>query len=86
MILRYKDKRCPDVALQSHNHRYARSSDDMGIEVYALPAWQLATEFVNRIGNIFPADVGGMYFICDKGEYQPVVRRYKPEGQRVWRA
>ncbi len=86
MALNYINKRCPDVAIQSHNHRYARSSDDLGIEVYALPAWQLITEFVNRIGNIFPADIGGMYFICNDGEYTPVVKRYKPEVARPWRA
>jgi len=86
MVLHYKNKRCPDVAIQSHNHRYARSSNDMGIEVYALPAWQLATEFVTRIGNIFPADIGGAYFICDKGQYTPVIKRYEPERIRAWKA
>jgi len=86
MVLHYKNKRCPDVAIQSHNHRYARSSNDMGIEVYALPAWQLATEFVKRIGNIFPADIGGAYFICDKGQYTPVIKRYEPERIRAWKA
>ncbi len=85
MAIKYINKRCPDVAIQSHNHRYARSSNDLGIEVYSLHAWQLITEFVNRIGNIFPADIGGMYFICDKGEYVPVVKRYKPEVARAWR-
>ena len=80
MVLKHINKRCPNVAIQSHNHRYARSS------VYALPAWQLITEFVNRIGNIFPADIGGMFFICNQGQYTPVVKRYQPERQRVWRA
>ena len=86
MVLKYKDAKCPDVAIQSHNHRYARSSDDLGIEVYALPAWQLKTEFVSRIGKIFPADIGGMYFICNQGKYEPVVKRYKPEATRAWRS
>ena len=78
--------KCPQVAVQSHNHRFATSSDQYSIKVFASPAWQLATEFVKRIGAIKPADVGGMYFVCDKGEYTPVVERYKPERQRVWRA
>jgi hypothetical protein len=84
MVLKY-GKDCPDVAIQSHNHRYARSSDDLGLEVYALPAWQLITEFVNRIGNIMPADIGGAIFICDKGKYQPIIKRYKPERIRPWK-
>jgi hypothetical protein len=84
MMLMYGNK-CPDVAIQSHNHRFATSSDEYPIKVYALPAWQLITEFVNRIGNITPADIGGMYFICDKGEYVPVVKRYRPEAARAWK-
>jgi hypothetical protein len=85
LMLKYAGQKCPDVAIQSHNHRFSSSSDEYPIKLYALPAWQLITEFVNRIGNIEPADIGGMYFICEKGEYQPVVKRYKPERARVWR-
>ena len=86
LMLRYANQRCPDVGIQSHNHRFSSSSDEYPIKVYALPAWQLITEFVSRIGNIEPADVGGMYFVCDKGQYQPVVKRYEPERIRPWRA
>ena len=81
-----QQRKCPKVAVQSHNHRFATSSDQYAVKVYALPAWELKTEFVHRIGIIKPADIGGMYFICDKGEYVPVVKRYKPEVARAWRA
>lgn len=86
MMRKYANRRCPDVALQSHQHRFSSSSDEFPIKVYALPAWQLITEFVHRISNIMPADIGGMYFVCDKGEHVPVVKRYKPEMARAWRA
>jgi hypothetical protein len=86
MMRKYANRRCPEVAIQSHNHRFSTSSDEFPVKVYALPAWQLITEFVNRIGNIMPADIGGMYFICDKGAHVPVVKRYKPEAVRPWRA
>jgi len=80
-----QQRKCPDVAIQSHNHKFATSSDQYAVKVYAAPAWQLITEFIKRIGNIKPADIGGLYFICDKGEYTPVVKRYKPEATRAWR-
>ena len=80
-----QQRKCPDVAIQSHNHRFATSSDQYAVKVYALPAWELKTEFVHRIGVIKPADIGGMYFICEGGEYQPVVKRYKPETARAWK-
>ena len=85
MMLMYGN-RCPDVAIQSHNHKFSTSSDEYPIKVYAMPAWELKTEFVHRIGIIGEADIGGMYFICDQGEYTPVVKRYKPEAARLWRA
>ena len=81
-----QNRKCPEVAIQSHNHRFATSSDQYAVKVYALPAWELKTDFVHRIGIIKPADIGGMYFICDKGEYTPVIKRYKPEVARAWRA
>lgn len=85
LMLKYANKRCPDVGIQSHNHRFSSSSDEYPIKMYSLPAWQLITEFVNRIGNVMPADIGGMYFVCDKGEYVPMVKRYQPEEIRPWR-
>jgi hypothetical protein len=77
---------CPQVAIQSHNHHFSTSSDEYPVKVFAQPAWQLKTEFANRIGIIEKADVGGMYFVCDKGEYTPVIKRYTPERTRPWRA
>ncbi len=85
LVIKYRNKRCPDVALRSHNHRYGRSDDSMGTVAFALPAWQLFTEFTHRIGAIEPADIGGMYFINDKGKYTPVVKRYPVPEVRPWR-
>ena len=85
LMLKYANKRCPDVGIQSHNHRFASSSDEYPIKLYALPAWQLITEFITRIGNVEPADVGGMMFVCDGGKYEPILKRYRPEEVRPWR-
>lgn len=86
LMLKYSNQKCPDIGIQSHNHRFSTSSDEYPIKVYALPAWQLITEFINKIGNVEPADIGGIYFICDKGQYTPVIKRYKPEEVRPWKA
>ena len=72
----YRNRKVPDVVLRSHMHQYARSDDSYGVEVYAQPGWQLRTEFVHRLAKVGEADIGGMYFINDKGSYTPVVKRY----------
>jgi len=84
LMLRYANQRCPDVGIQSHNHRFATSSDEYPIKVYSLPAWQLTTEFINRIGNIEPADIGGAIFVCDQGKYTPIIKRYYPTETKPW--
>ena len=85
MMIKYANARCPDVAIQSHMHQFATSTDGLPVKVFALPAWQLITEFVRRVNKIMPADIGGMYFICEKGSYTPVVKRYQPERVRAWK-
>jgi hypothetical protein len=85
LMLKYANQRCPDVAVQNHNHAFATSSDGYPVKVFSNLPWQLPTEFAARIG-VINAEVGGMYFICDKGEYVPVVKRYQPERTRPWKA
>jgi len=85
LIIKYRNKRCPEVVIRSHNHRYARSDDSFDIEAFGLPAWQLFTEFARRIGSVELADIGGMYFICDKGNYTPVLKRYPQPEIKPWR-
>ena len=76
LMIYYRDERCPDVAVRSHMHQYARSDNSYGMEAFALPAWQLHTEFTHRLAKVGTADIGGMYFVCDEGEYTPVIKRY----------
>ena len=85
LIIKYRNRRCPDVALRSHNHRYARSDDSYGVEAYGLPAWELKTEFVYRLGIIEKADIGGFYFINKNGEYHLEKKRYYTKDKRAWR-
>ena len=77
LIIKYRGRRIPDIAIRSHMHQYARSDDSFDMEAFSQPAWQLFTEFTHRIAAVEPADIGGMYFICKDGEYTPVHKRYK---------
>jgi hypothetical protein len=78
-------QRVPDIACQSHNHRFATSSENYAVKVIALPAWQLATEFIKRIGAIKPADIGGIWFEADGGNWQQHVELYPIKLSRPWR-
>lgn len=78
-------QRIPDIAVQSHNHRFATSSDSYPVKVFAMPAWQLSTEFVKRISIIKPADIGGIWFDLDKGSWQQQVELYPIKLSRPWR-
>ena len=86
LIIYYRNGKIPDVAIRSHMHQYARSDDSLGMTAFGLPAWQLKTEFVHRLAKVGDADIGGMYFICDKGNYTPVVKRYPQKAKRAWRS
>ena len=85
LIIAYRNRKIPDVAIRSHMHQYARSDDSLGMAAYAIPAWQLKTEFVHRLAKVGKADIGGMYFICDKGNYTPKVKRYPMKDRSPWR-
>lgn len=72
------------VYVQSHNHTFADTGMTYPVRVIASPAWQLATEYTYRNGRFGPADVGGLLFMCEGGEYEMKVIRYKPERPKVW--
>lgn len=78
-------QRVPDIAVQSHNHRFETSSDSYPVKVFAMPAFQLITEFVNRIGVIRPADIGGIWFETNAGQWLDHVERYPVRLPRPWR-
>jgi len=85
IILAYAGQRLPQVAIRSHRHLYAETGSNYPVRVIALPAWQLATEYVHRLGVVEAADIGGVIFICDGGNYEYIPKHYKPDRQRPWR-
>jgi hypothetical protein len=77
--------RCPDIAIRSHRHQTADTYDNYPVRVIALPAWQLGTEFGNRLGIVELADIGGVIIRAEAGGYDVIKKIYKPERQRVWK-
>ena len=75
--------RFPDVVLRSHNHTHADTHDNLPIRVIATPAWQLSTEFSSRLGLVNLADIGGLVFSCEDGEYEVTKYLYKPGAKKV---
>lgn len=75
----------PDVVLRSHNHTHADTHDNLPIRVISTPAWQLSTEYSSRLGIVNLADIGGIIFSCQDGEYEVTKYLYKPEAKKVLR-
>ena len=71
----------PDIAIRSHYHQFADSGriHKVKTRLVALPAWQLATEYVHRVAESL-ADVGLVWFeIDDDDDYNMKKILFKPE-------
>jgi|TARA_R110000824_G_scaffold15407_6_gene64896 hypothetical protein len=68
----------PDLAVRSHFHQFADSGQIHKIKTraVALPAWQLATEYVHRVAESL-ADIGLVCAIIEDGHYtiEPILFR-----------
>jgi hypothetical protein len=80
----HNGRRVPDVALRAHNHMAEENSPRSRIRVFAMPAWQLRTAYVNSKGLPQVADVGGMVFTCEAGEWTHTTHLYRPSSARPW--
>ena len=70
----------PDIAIRSHYHQFGDSGRIHKIKtrVVALPAWQLATEYVHRVAESL-ADIGLVWFEIDDDDYDMRTILYKPD-------
>jgi hypothetical protein len=71
----------PDLAIRSHFHQFADSGKIHKIKtrLVALPAWQLATEYVHKVAESL-ADIGLVWFeIDDDDSYTMKNVLFKPE-------
>ena len=84
----FNERRPPDIAVRSHNHRYVDSGHDYrGLtRVIAAPAWQLATEFVHRIAAEALADIGLVMIIIKDGQLTVEPLLFMPDRPSLMRA
>ena len=78
-------KRPPDIAIRSHNHIFSDSGLTYETRAFITLPWQLTTSYGHRkgfSGRVMP--IGGMYFICDNGEYNVHVRKFSPRKTKYW--
>ena len=70
----------PDIAVRSHFHQFADSGriHKVKTRAVALPAWQLATEYVHRVAESL-ADIGLVWFEIDDDGYDMKTVLYKPD-------
>ena len=74
----------PDLAIRSHFHQFADSGRIHKIKTraVALPAWQLATEYVHRVAESL-ADIGLVWFEIDEDDYEMKTVLYTPERPKI---
>ena len=84
----FNERRPPDIAVRSHNHRYVDSGHDYrGLtRVIAAPAWQLATEYVHRIAAESLADIGLVMIIIKDGKFTVEPLLFMPDRPSLMRA
>jgi hypothetical protein len=74
----------PNVVLRSHLHRMSDSGtnfEHLNLRALVLPAWQLKTSYVYRIGRENTVShIGGYIFVCENGKKYELTRCvYTPE-------
>lgn len=62
--------RIPNWVIRGHGHKFDESSGCHKVKVVFMPAWKTACEFVHKIAPDAIADVGGVWVLCQKGEYK----------------
>jgi hypothetical protein len=83
LMLQY-GKKCPDIFIQAHNHRFATCDNSYPVLVIAAPCMKLPGDFEARI-DVDDADYGGLYFVCDRGKIlEWDVMLYEPREIRKW--
>jgi len=70
----------PHIVLRGHQHRYSDSGPAQQVRAIYLPAWQLATSFVNRLSQTTLSDIGGVVIIIEPdGTYEVRAKLYTPD-------
>lgn len=55
----------PNYIIRAHLHQYADTHENFrSVRVVAMPAWQLATDFVHTRALVGLSDIGGLILVC----------------------
>jgi len=74
----------PDLLLYSHLHLFANSGKGNHLtHCLHTPGWQMRTSYTYR-KPLGLADIGGLYIVCDQGEYTWEKKTYQPTA-KVWK-
>lgn len=74
----------PHLVIRSHNHVYRDSLDDYRVRAITLPAWTLATEYIQMIAPGAIADIGAVLVQASAGYYEARVIRFNPRPAPVY--
>lgn len=74
----------PHLALRSHMHQYVDTHDQHPVRVIQMPAWQLATAFVQRVAPESLADIGGIIVKIEDGGYEVEPVLFPPAPTPLW--
>lgn len=66
----------PDVVVRSHVHTFAETGRNFRTYGVVTPAWQLKTEYANRITRRQSAEVGGLIFEVVDKQWEIIPMRY----------
>lgn len=75
----------PDVSIFSHIHYYDDSGRASKPKVFFTPPWKWVGAYGYRLGAATHVEpVGGLWFMCEDGEYTWDVVQYKPSRRKIW--
>lgn len=89
LVYTYADLKAPlpDLALRAHTHRVDDSADNHPVRVIVNASFAVADAFVHRIGGggSRTQPIGGMYIVCNGGNYEVFKRWIKwPMKRKMW--
>jgi len=74
----------PHLVIRGHIHQYKDSFSHFRTRAITLPAWTLATEYVNKIAPGALADIGAVLIHCSAGNYEVEAIKYEPRKRRYF--
>ncbi len=80
-----RGERVADVAIRGHVHYFADSGTARKPRVFFLDGWQALTPYAYRRGYFSPSPVGGMWFVCQDGDYKEARWFREPKRTMVWK-